>query len=111
MSIEESEIPAGREVERVCGVRGEVTSRVIHFPPLRSKSAVSEGVCDGLRELAITVWPAERARWARVRPKPEGEEQPVMSQVSLLGGEVEEFVVVEDIFELWREIGESVGEF
>ena len=64
-----------------------------------------------MRELARTVWPWERARWARVRPKPEGEEQPVINQVSFFGGWSEDVMVVEDIFDLWREVGESVGEF
>lgn len=49
-----------------------------HFPPRDSTFETEEGVLDGFREVATTLWPSLRARRASSKPKPE--EQPVMNQ-------------------------------
>lgn len=41
---------------------------------------------EGVREVAITLWPALRAMNVRASPKPE--EQPVMSQMRGVGGDI-----------------------
>ena len=62
-----------------------VTSMASHLPfGLEVTAETVSGVLDGLREVAITLWPARRATWAISKPKPE--EQPVISQVGVEDG-------------------------
>lgn len=56
---------------------GAATSRGSQIPPSASTSVTRSGVCEGVRDVAITLCPALRAMKARDSPKPE--EQPVMS--------------------------------
>jgi len=56
---------------------GLVISNACQTPPSFSTSETRSGVLEGLRDVAITLWPARRAMRVRLRPKPE--EQPVMS--------------------------------
>jgi len=65
---------------------GAVTSSESHTPPSFLTSETRSGVLDGLREVAITLWPARRACKARVAPKPE--EQPVMNQTGADGADM-----------------------
>ncbi len=57
------------------------TSSFSQLPPLDSNSLTSSGVFEGLRDVAITLCPAFRARRARPAPKPL--EQPVMNHTNM----------------------------
>ena len=52
------------------------------MPPRDEISETSSGVLEGVRDVAITLCPAWRARRARPRPKPL--EQPVMNHTDML---------------------------
>ena len=67
---------------------GEQTSRASHVPPSFSTWVTSSGFLEGLREVAMTLWPDFRAR--RVSAEPNPEEHPVMSQT----GDVEDMVLI-----------------
>ena len=61
-------------------VASAATSSVSHLPlGVDSISLTYSGVRDGLREVAMTLWPCAKIVLVRVRPKPE--ELPVTSQV------------------------------
>jgi hypothetical protein len=72
---------------RVVERSGDVTSRGSQWPWRDSMAETRWGVRRGLRDVAITRCPAERACLARERPRPE--EQPVMSQTGGWGGILE----------------------
>lgn len=57
-----------------------VTSRASYLPLVFDVTAeTASGVLFGLREVATTLSPTQRAAWATSKPKPLG--QPVMSQI------------------------------